>query len=63
MPAHCLRFLYLLTEEAFGEDASPDEETRVKLMDATAEIVEIILAEVKIPGFWKPARMADQKRL
>ncbi|MCL4746505.1 MAG: type I restriction endonuclease subunit R [Burkholderiaceae bacterium] len=63
MPAHCLPFLRLLTEEALGKDATPDSATGVKLMDATAEMVAIILDEARIPGFWKPARVPDQERL
>lgn len=63
MPAHCLPFLRLLTEEALGKDATPDPATGAKLMDATAEMVAIILDEARIPGFWKPARVPDQERL
>lgn len=63
MPAHCLPFLRLLTEEALGKDTTPDEAMSVKLMDATAEMLDIILDEVRIPGFWKPARIPDQERL
>lgn len=63
MPAHCLPFLRLLTEAVLGKDSAPDAVLSVKLMDATAEIVDIILDEVKIPGFWKPARIPDQERL
>ena len=63
MPARYLPFLRLLIEETLGKDAAPDDAMRVKLMDATAELVEVILDEVRIPGFWKPARIADQERL
>lgn len=63
MPAHCLPFLRLLTEEALGKHATPDAAMSARLMDATAEMLEIILDEVRIPGFWKPARIPDQERL
>lgn len=63
MPAHCLPFLRLLIEEALGKDATPDAAMSTRLMDATAEVLEIILDEAKIPGFWKPVRIPDQERL
>lgn len=53
----------LLALEALGKDEAPDEAMQARLMDTTYEIVEIILNESKIPGFWKPARIADQERL
>lgn len=63
MPEHCLPFLRLLTEEVLGKDTAPDEAMQTRLMNTTHEIVEIILDEAKIPGFWKPARISDQERL
>lgn len=62
MPVHCLPFLRLITQSKLGE-APPDPHTAVELMDATAEVVEIISDELRIPGFWKPSHMPDQERL
>jgi type I restriction enzyme R subunit len=62
MPPHCLPFLRLLREARLG-DAKTDPETEAQLMDATAEVVEIISGELRIPDFWKPAHMPDQAAL
>jgi type I restriction enzyme R subunit len=63
MPAHCLPFLRLITQARLGDEAPPDPNTTVELMDATAEVVEIISDELRIPGFWKPSHLPDQERL
>ena len=63
VPPRYMPFLRLLIEETPGSDAAPSEAMQAELLEATAEIVEIILDEVRIPGFWKPARIADQERL
>ncbi|KAB7627599.1 type I restriction endonuclease subunit R [Alkalilimnicola sp. S0819] len=62
MPEHCLPFLRLLTSAKLGDD-QPDAQTQAKLMDATAEVVEILTGELRIPDFWKPARVPDQTAL
>lgn len=60
----CLPFLRLLTVEVLGEDGkASDPKMRERLMDAAAEIVELICDELQIPDFWKPARIPDQERL
>lgn len=63
MPVHCLPFLRLLTQAKLGDDAKPDAATGSTLMDATAELVELIITELRIPDFWKPAHIPDQERL
>jgi type I restriction enzyme, R subunit len=63
MPPHWLPFLRLLADAKFGKNADADRVVGPELMDATAEIVEIITDEFRIPGFWKPAHMPDQERL
>ncbi|MEX0731172.1 MAG: type I restriction endonuclease subunit R [Aquisalimonadaceae bacterium] len=63
MPAHYLPFLRLLTQAKLGDDAQPDTKTGAQLIEATAEVVEVITGELRIPGFWKPAHVPDQERL
>lgn len=63
MPSHFLPFLRLLAQEKLGEDTKPDSALMTKLMDTTAELVEMITAELHIPDFWKPAHIPDQERL
>ena len=62
MPAHYRPFLRLLQQEALGEE-EPDDRTRQRLMDTTAELVDTIASELQIPDFWKPAHQPDQERL
>ncbi len=62
VPAHYLPFLRLLTQAKLG-DVQPDAQTSTALAEATAEIVEIIIGELRIPDFWKPAHIPDQERL
>jgi type I restriction enzyme R subunit len=62
MPVHYLPFLRLLTQAKLG-DAQPDTKTSGALAEATAEVVEIIIGELRIPDFWKPAHIPDQERL
>lgn len=63
LPAHCLPFLRLLTQAKVGDDAAPDNDTLAVLATATTEIVDLIIGEIRIPDFWKPAHIPDQDRL
>ena len=63
VPSQYMPFLRLLTQMKLGDDVQPDEETALKLMEVTVELVEIIIGELKIPNFWKPAHIPDQQRL
>jgi len=63
VPAHYLPFLRLLAEAKLGDEVQPEAKTSRELAEATAEIVEIITGELRIPDFWKPAHMPDQERL
>lgn len=59
MPPQYLPFLRLLTQAKLGEDGKPD----AALMDTTADLVDMIVGELKIPDFWKPHHVTDQDRL
>lgn len=62
MPAHYMPFLRVLTKAKVG-DQPPPAEVAGKLMDAAAELVDLIVSEISIPDFWSPARIPDQERL
>jgi type I restriction enzyme, R subunit len=63
LPPEYLPFLRILTQAKLGDEARPDATTEARLVDATVEIVQIIIGELRIPDFWKPARIPDQERL
>jgi type I restriction enzyme, R subunit len=63
LPPEYLPFLRILTQAKLGDEARPDAATEAQLVDATVEIVQIIIGELRIPDFWKPARIPDQERL
>ncbi|MFW5452917.1 type I restriction endonuclease subunit R [Thioalkalivibrio sulfidiphilus] len=63
LPPEYLPFLRIITQAKLGDEAVPDAATQTLLVDATVEIVQIIIGELRIPDFWKPARIPDQERL
>jgi type I restriction enzyme R subunit len=63
LPPQYLPFLRLLTQAKLGDEAQPDAEVLAALSEATVEIVEVIIGELRIPDFWKPAHIPDQDRL
>ncbi|WP_303900769.1 type I restriction endonuclease subunit R [Thiohalomonas denitrificans] len=63
LPPHYLPFLRRLTEAKLGDEAQPDETTAAALNEATIEVVDTIVGEIKIPDFWKPSHIPDQDRL
>ncbi len=63
LPPHYLPFLRLLTQAKLGDEAQPDAATAAALIEATIEMVDTIIGELRIPDFWKPAHLPDQERL
>ena len=63
VPPRYLPFLRLLTQVRVGDEAQPSAELQAQLVDATVDVVDLMPAELRIPGFWKPAHIPDQERL
>lgn len=62
VPEHCLPFLRELIETVAGEKL-PDGQLLDKLAELTVDLVEHIAEEIKLVGFWRPTRKAQQERL
>jgi len=59
IPAYCLPFLRELLETAAPADAAATQ----PLAGLCVELVELIADEVKLAGFWRPTRIAQQEAL
>jgi len=62
VPEPCLPFLRVLMDAVAG-DKPADAALLQKLVDLTVELVETIADEVKLVGFWRPSRKAQQEGL
>jgi len=62
VPEHCLPFLRLLIETV-GDDKPADAALLQKRVDLTVELVEFISEEIRLVGFWRPSRKAQQEGL
>ncbi len=59
VPTYCLPFLRELLETATPADAAATQQ----LAGLCVELVELIADEVKLAGFWRPTRIAQQEAL
>lgn len=61
LPEHYRPFLRMILDTIVG-DSKPDEELMHRVMDLTAEVVDLITGELT-PTFWRPNKKPDQDAL